>query len=110
MAHADGCGMLCEVPGLAAPGLNECISGVILFEETMRQAACTGRPFVQVAANAGILVGIKADTGAKDLAGHPGEKVTEGLDGLRDRLQSYFASHRASGRARHRVFVGRAVR
>ena len=75
---------------LTAPGLSESISGVILFDETMHQATTSGTPFVQVAAHAGILVGIKADTGAKDFAAHPGEKLTEGLDGLRERLQSHF--------------------
>jgi fructose-bisphosphate aldolase class I len=76
---------------LTAPGLSACVSGVILFDETIRQSQADGTPFVQVARNAGLLVGIKVDTGAKDLAAHAGEKVTEGLDGLRERLQSYFA-------------------
>jgi fructose-bisphosphate aldolase, class I len=75
---------------LTTPGLGEYISGVILFDETIHQATAHGTPFVKTASDAGILVGIKADTGAKDFAGHPGEKVTEGLDGLRERLQSYF--------------------
>jgi fructose-bisphosphate aldolase, class I len=75
---------------LTAPGLGECISGVILYDETIHQASANGTPLIQVAIDAGILVGIKVDTGAKDLAGHSGEKVTEGLDGLRQRLQSYF--------------------
>jgi fructose-bisphosphate aldolase, class I len=75
---------------LTAPRLNDCISGVILYDETIHQATAQGTPFVQAAAEAGILIGIKVDTGAKDLAAHPGEKVTEGLDGLRERLQSYF--------------------
>jgi fructose-bisphosphate aldolase class I len=75
---------------LTAPGLGACISGVILYDETIRQQKADGTPFVQVARDAGLLVGIKVDLGAKDLAGHPGEKVTEGLDGLRDRLLAYF--------------------
>jgi fructose-bisphosphate aldolase, class I len=75
---------------LTAPGLSEHISGVILYDETIHQASAHGRPFAQVARDANLLVGIKVDTGAKDLACHPGEKVTEGLDGLRERLQSYF--------------------
>jgi fructose-bisphosphate aldolase, class I len=75
---------------LTAPGLGSCISGVILVDETIRQATADGSPFVRVAHNAGMRVGIKVDIGAKDLAAHPGEKVTEGLDGLRDRLRSYF--------------------
>jgi fructose-bisphosphate aldolase class I len=75
---------------LTAPGLCACISGVILYDETIRQAGADVTPFVQVARDAGLLVGIKVDTGAKDFAAHPGEKVTEGLDGLRERLQAYF--------------------
>ena len=75
---------------LTAPGLGECISGVILYDETVRQAAANGTPFADLARNAGLSVGIKVDTGAKALADHPGEKVTEGLDGLRERLQAYF--------------------
>ena len=75
---------------LTAPGLGACISGVILYDETIRQQTADGTPFVQVAREAGLLVGIKVDTGAKEFAAHPGEKVTEGLDGLRERLQAYF--------------------
>lgn len=75
---------------LTTPGLDGCISGVILYDETIRQAKADGTPFVQVAREAGLIVGIKVDTGAKALAAHPGEKVTEGLDGLRERLQAYF--------------------
>lgn len=65
------------------------ISGVILFDETLRQAAADGTPLVKLLENRGIIPGIKVDAGAKDLAGAPGEKVTEGLDGLRDRLIEY---------------------
>ena len=69
---------------ITTPSLSEFISGVILYDETIRQHKQDGTPFVQVITDAGIIPGIKVDTGAKDLAGHPGEKVTEGLDGLRD--------------------------
>ena len=75
---------------LTAPGLGACISGVILYDETIRQRAADGTPLVQVALDAELLIGIKVDTGAKAFAAHPGEKVTEGLDGLRERLQAYF--------------------
>ncbi len=75
---------------VTTPGLGESISGVILYDETFRQTKRDGTPFLQVLAAAGILPGIKVDTGAKDLAAHPGEKITEGLDGLRERLQAYF--------------------
>ena len=76
---------------LTAPGLAECISGVILVDETIRQTDVDGTPFVDVARHAGLRVGIKMDTGAKPLAAHPSERVTEGLDGLRERLQAYVA-------------------
>jgi fructose-bisphosphate aldolase class I len=62
---------------------------VILFDESIRQQTTDGIPFLKVIARAGIIPGIKVDTGAKPLAGHPGEKITEGLDGLRDRLAEY---------------------
>jgi fructose-bisphosphate aldolase class I len=74
---------------VTAPGLRDCVSGVILYDETLRQKTKEGVPFVKVLTDAGILPGIKVDTGAKELAGHPGEWVTEGLDGLRERLARY---------------------
>jgi fructose-bisphosphate aldolase, class I len=70
-------------------GAGEFISGVILFDETIRQRAADGTPFPDVLDRQGIIPRIKVDTGAKELAGFPGEKVTEGLDGLRGRLASY---------------------
>lgn len=66
------------------------ISGVILFDETLRQSTADGVPFAKLLADQGIIPGIKVDTGAKQLAGFPGEKVTEGLDGLRERLSEYW--------------------
>jgi fructose-bisphosphate aldolase class I len=75
---------------VTTPRLGECISGAILFDETIRQRKKDGTPFVKAIAAAGIIPGIKVDTGAKAMAGHPGEKITEGLDGLRDRLEEYF--------------------
>jgi len=71
-------------------GLGEYISGAILYDETIRQQKKDGTPFVRVLTDAGIIPGIKVDAGAKDMAGHSGEKVTEGLDGLRERLTEYF--------------------
>ena len=65
------------------------ISGVILFDETLRQSAATGEPFPSLLATRGIFPGIKVDMGAKGLAGSPGETVTEGLDGLAQRLEEY---------------------
>ncbi|TVS12446.1 MAG: fructose-bisphosphate aldolase class I [Wenzhouxiangella sp.] len=74
---------------LTTPGLGEHISGAILFDETIRQKMADGTPLVELMERAGILPGIKVDMGAKDLAGFDGEKVTEGLDGLRERLAEY---------------------
>jgi glucose-6-phosphate isomerase len=71
-------------------GLGEFISGAILYDETIRQSTKNGIPFIKVITDARIIPGIKVDTGAKDMAGHPGEKITEGLDGLRDRLKEYY--------------------
>ena len=73
----------------ATPGMEEFIGGVILYDETIRQAADDGTPFAELLASKGVVPGIKVDTGAKDLALHPGETVTEGLDGLRERLAEY---------------------
>ena len=75
---------------VTTPGLGESISGAILFDETIHQQKKDGTPFVKVLTEAGIMPGIKVDTGAKDMAAHPGEKITEGLDGLRERLKEYF--------------------
>jgi fructose-bisphosphate aldolase class I len=71
-------------------GAEKHISGVILFDETIRQSTRDGTPFPKLLASKGILPGIKVDQGAKALAGAPGEKVTEGLDGLRERVAGYF--------------------
>lgn len=74
-----------------APGCAEFISGVILYDETIRQTASGGKSVPELLRDLGMIPGIKVDTGAKDLAGYPGEKVTEGLDGLRERLKEYHA-------------------
>lgn len=74
---------------LTTPRLGDHVSGVILFDETLRQSTAEGVPFVKVMQDAGIIPGIKVDKGAHPLAGHDGEKVTEGLDGLRQRLKEY---------------------
>ena len=70
-------------------GIERTLGGVILFDETLRQHTRDGIPFPRLLADRGIVPGIKVDQGAKALAGRPGEKVTEGLDGLRDRLAEY---------------------
>jgi len=72
-----------------APGAADYISGVILYDETLRQKCSDGTPFPAQLAGLGIVPGIKVDAGAKALAGFPGETVTEGLDGLRERLAEY---------------------
>ena len=72
-----------------APGMEESIGGVILYDETIRQSTDDGTPFPEVLASKGAIPGIKVDTGAHDQAGFPGEKITEGLDGLRTRLAEY---------------------
>jgi len=79
----------CREMLFTAPNEAEFIGGVILQDETIRQKSSAGTPLAQVLATQGILPGIKVDTGAKPLAGSPGETVTEGLDGLRDRLSEY---------------------
>jgi fructose-bisphosphate aldolase class I len=71
------------------PGMEDYIGGVILYDETIRQKGDDGTPFPEVLASRGVIPGIKVDTGAHDMAGFPGEKVTEGLDGLRARLEEY---------------------
>jgi fructose-bisphosphate aldolase, class I len=74
---------------ITTPCLGMSISGAILFDESIRQKTRSGKSFVEVLAEAGIIPGIKVDTGAKELPGFPGEKVAEGLDGLPARVQEY---------------------
>ncbi|MGA2881868.1 MAG: class I fructose-bisphosphate aldolase [Bryobacteraceae bacterium] len=90
-------------------GLGESIGGAILYDETIRQQKKDGTPFVKVIMDAGIVPGIKVDTGAKDLAGHPGEKITEGLDGLRDRLAEYFQMGARFAKWRAVIAVGDGI-
>lgn len=71
------------------PGLSECISGAILYDETVRQKMKDGTPIIKAVIDAGIIPGIKVDAGTKDMTGHPGEKISEGLEGLQDRLAEY---------------------
>jgi len=75
---------------VTTPGLGESISGAILYDETIRQKTEDGTSFVKALTDAGIIPGIKVDIGAKDMAGHRGEKITEGLDALRECLTQYF--------------------
>jgi len=75
---------------VTTPCLAESISGAILYDETIRQNKKDGTLIIRTLLDAGIIPGIKVDTGAKEMAAHPGEKITEGLDGLRERLAEYF--------------------
>jgi len=74
---------------VTTPGLSDCLNGAILFDETIRQKKKDGTLFAKALSDTGIIPGIKVDSGAKQMAAHPSEKLTEGLDGLRDRLSEY---------------------
>jgi fructose-bisphosphate aldolase, class I len=91
------------------PGVAECISGVILQDETIRQTRATGTPLPDVLARQGVIPGIKVDTGAKPLAGSPGETITEGLDGLRDRLMEYRQMGACFAKWRAVIRIGEAL-
>ena len=92
-----------------ADGIQDHIGGVILFDETMRQSASDGTPLPLVLTEKGVVPGIKVDTGAKDLAGFPGEKVTEGLDGLRQRLAEYFSLGARFAKWRAVIDIGEGI-
>ncbi|MDQ4149740.1 MAG: fructose-bisphosphate aldolase class I [Actinomycetota bacterium] len=92
-----------------SPGVQEAISGVILYDETIRQSTSDGTPFPQYLKNLGIIPGIKVDTGAKPLAGSPEEKVTEGLDGLRDRLAEYYEMGARFAKWRAVITIGEGI-
>jgi fructose-bisphosphate aldolase, class I len=94
---------------LTTLGLGEFISGAILYDETIRQSKNDGTPFIKLLTEAGILPGIKVDTGAKDLAGHPGEKITEGLDGLRERLSEYRQMGARFAKWRAVITIGKGI-
>ena len=76
---------------VTTPGLSDCISGAILYDETIYQATRDDRLFIDVLKGCGIIPGIKVDEGTINLAGFPGEKITEGLDGLPERLSKYYS-------------------
>ena len=94
---------------VTTPGLGESISGAILYDETIRQKTEDGTSFVKALTDAGIIPGIKVDIGAKDMAGHPGEKITEGLDGLRERLAEYFQMGARFAKWRAVIAVGDGI-
>jgi fructose-bisphosphate aldolase class I len=91
------------------PGFEEYVGGVIMYDETIRQAADDGTPFAELLAAKGVVPGIKVDTGAHDLAGHPGEKVTEGLDGLRARLEEYHGLGARFSKWRAVITIGEGI-
>ncbi|HEY2724315.1 MAG TPA: class I fructose-bisphosphate aldolase [Pseudonocardiaceae bacterium] len=91
---------------VTTPDLHRGVSGVILSDETFNQALDDGRPIPRALTELGILPGIKVDTGAKDLAFAPGEKVTEGLDGLRERLADYAAGGAKFAKWRAVITIG----
>jgi fructose-bisphosphate aldolase class I len=94
---------------ITTPGLGECISGLILYDETIRQKKKDGTLFIKAITDLGIIPGIKVDAGAKDMAGHPGEKITEGLDGLRDRLREYFQMGARFAKWRAVITIGKGI-
>ena len=94
---------------VTTPGLAESISGAILYDETIRQQTKDGSPFVKVLTDAGIIPGIKVDTGAKEMAGYAGEKTTEGLDGLPERLEDYFKMGARFAKWRAVIAVGEGI-
>jgi fructose-bisphosphate aldolase class I len=90
-------------------GLSEYVGGAILFDETIRQKTLAGTPFAEYLGKVGIVPGIKVDKGAKDLAGHAGEKVTEGLDGLRERLAEYYGLGARFTKWRAVITIGKGI-
>ena len=91
------------------PGMEAFISGVILFDETIRQIGPDGVLLGEILAGKGVLPGIKVDKGAKDMAGFPGEKITEGLDGLRERLAEYRDLGARFAKWRSVITIGEAI-
>ena len=94
---------------VTTPGLGGSISGAILYDETIRQQTLDGRSFVAALNSVGIIPGIKVDLGTVELAGHPGERVTEGLDGLRKRLQDYCAMGARFAKWRAVLAIGKGL-
>src|SRR5436190_1139885 len=91
------------------PGFEEYISGVILFDETIRQSSADGTPFPQLLERRGVIPGIKLDHGAKPLAHAPGETITEGLDGLRERIEEYVGLGARFAKWRAVISIGKGI-
>ncbi len=94
---------------VTTPHLGECISGAILYNETIHQQSADGVSMLEALAEADILPGIKVDAGAAGLAAHPGEKITEGLDGLRERLAEYFSMGARFAKWRAVIAIGDGI-
>ncbi|MEL6554559.1 MAG: class I fructose-bisphosphate aldolase [Cyanobacteria bacterium J06621_11] len=94
---------------LTTPDLSKYVSGPILYDETIRQSTKAGVPLLKVITETGMLPGIKVDTGAKEFAGHPGEKVTEGLDGLAERIAEYYQMGARFAKWRAVITIGEGI-
>ena len=94
---------------LTTPSLSDFISGAILYDETIRQSSSAGQPFTQLMPDAGLIIGIKVDMGAKELAACAGEKVTEGLDGLRERIAEYYQMGARFAKWRAVITIGSGI-
>ncbi|MEM9135829.1 MAG: class I fructose-bisphosphate aldolase [Cyanobacteria bacterium P01_F01_bin.42] len=94
---------------LTTPNLADYVSGYILYDETIRQKTKEGKSFVDVIKDAGQIPGIKVDTGAKDFSCHPNEKMTEGLDGLRERIAEYYAMGARFAKWRAVITIGDGI-
>jgi len=94
---------------VTAPGLAKCISGAILYDETIYQATASGVLFIDILKEAGIIPGIKVDEGTIGLAGFPGEKITEGLDGLPERLSKYYSLGARFAKWRAVITIGAGI-
>ena len=94
---------------LTTPNLNTYISGAILFDETIRQSSSTGESFISLMQRTGMIPGIKVDGGAKPFAGHPDELVTEGLDGLGDRVSEYYTMGARFAKWRAVITIGENI-
>jgi fructose-bisphosphate aldolase class I len=94
---------------VTTPGLAESISGAILYDETIRQRTKDGTPFINKLIDSGIIPGIKVDTGLTDLAAHPNEKITGGLDGLRERLAFYSQMGARFAKWRAEIVMGNGI-
>jgi fructose-bisphosphate aldolase class I len=94
---------------VTTPGLADSISGAILYDETIRQRMKGGTSFIKILIDSGIIPGIKVDTGLVDLAGHPNEKITSGLDGLRERLAEYSQMGARFAKWRAEIVLGEGI-